>query len=156
MNTTFTKYLFTFTCLWVITASLFGYRTLKNYDKDPVAAEKALAWEYGLVTLGAYGAGCSESIGILSKFMFKAKNGYFRDYGSTPDPKFGNSVYDLLPERVGLTFFFVWMGIFGPSSLLKIDTTTDATRNSNEDAHDETTPVKVWAQDEIITITAKV
>ena len=152
MNTTFTKYLFTFTCLWVITASLFGYRTLKNYDKDPVAAEKALAWEYGLVTLGAYGAGFAESIGILTKFMFKADNGYFRDYGNTPDPKFGHSVYDLLPERVGLTFFFVWMGIFWfwwPVKLLEIDTTTNATRSSSKDANDETTPlVKIWAQDD--------
>ena len=152
MNTTFTKYLFTFTCVWVITASLFGYRTLKNYDKDPVAAEKALAWEYGLVTLGAYGAGFAESIGILTKFMFKADNGYFRDYGNTPDPKFGHSVYDLLPERVGLTFFFVWMGIFWfwwPVKLLEIDTTTNATRSSSKDANDETTPlVKIWAQDD--------
>ena len=130
MNTAFTKYLFTFTCVWVITASLFGYRTLKNYDQDPVAAEKALAWEYGLITLGAYGAGFAESIGILNKFVFRSENGYFEDFGDTPDPKFGTSLYDLLPERVGLTFFFVWMGIFAfwwPIKLLVIDTNTDAT-----------------------------
>ena len=146
MNTKFTKYLFTFTCIWVIAASLFGYVTLKNYDKNPVKAERELAWEYGLVTLGAYGAGFAESIGIISKFIFKAENGYFRDYGDTPDPKFGHSLYDLLPERVGMTFFFAWMAIFWfwwPIKLLKIDTTTDATKTKKDAVVDETTPLNI-------------
>jgi len=61
--------------------SLFGYRTLKFYDIDPVKHEKHLLIEYGLVTLGAYGAGFAESsIGILTKFMFKAETGAFKVY----------------------------------------------------------------------------
>ena len=34
-------------------------------------------------------------------------------------------------------------GNLWPVKFVESDTTTDATRNSNEDAHDETTPVKV-------------
>ena len=74
--------------------------TLQFYHTDPVKHEKHLLIEYSLVTVGAYGAGFAESIGIFSKFMYKSANGAFKEY-PTPDPLFGHSVYDLAPEKVG-------------------------------------------------------
>eukprot|EP00985_Skeletonema_marinoi_P032552 scaffold39171_cov195-Skeletonema_marinoi.AAC.2 len=106
----FLKYLFTFTCVWCIVAALFGYRTLKNYGKDPVAAEKALAIEYGLITFGAYGAGFAEFTGIASKFMYKMEHGVSMTYPEL-DPLFGHSFYDILPEKYGMTIFFAWVAI---------------------------------------------
>mmetsp|Transcript_11805 Transcript_11805/g.17596 ORF Transcript_11805/g.17596 Transcript_11805/m.17596 type:complete len:284 (+) Transcript_11805:143-994(+) len=119
----FLKYLFTFTCVWCIVAALFGYRTLKNYDKDPAAAEKALAIEYGLITLGAYGAGFAEFTGIASKFMYKMEHGVFKTYPEL-DPLFGHSFYDIIPEKYGMTIFFAWVAIiwfWWPIKLLQPD-----------------------------------
>jgi len=134
MGAAFTKYLFTFTCVWVITASLFGYRTLQFYNTNPVKHEKHLLIEYSLITVGAYGAGFAESIGILSKFIYKAEIGEFREYPDTPDPLFGHSIYDLAPEKVGLTIFFAWAAVFWfwwPIKLLDIDTKVEAKKTSD-------------------------
>lgn len=131
MGSPFTKYAFTFTSVYVIIASLFGYRTLKFYDTDPVKHEKHLLIEYSVVTFGAYGAGFAESIGILKKFMFKAETGAFKVYPTTPDPLFGHSVYDILPEKVGMTIFFAWAAVFWfwwPIKLLEIDTNIDSSK----------------------------
>jgi len=126
MGAAFTKYLFTFTCLMVTTSALFGYRTLKFYDTDPVKHEKHLLIEYSIITFGTYGAGFAESYGILTKFIYRAENGGgFMDYGNTPDPLFGHSLYDIVPEKVGMTLFFVWAAVvwfWWPIKLLEIDT----------------------------------
>jgi len=125
MNKKPLQYLFTFTCVWCIVSAFFGYKTLKNYDKDPVKAEKHLLIEYSLITLGAYGAGFAEFSGIGAKVKYRLAEGVWKHYGDTPDPKFGHSVYDMLPEKVGMTIFFVWMAIvwfLWPVKLLKIDT----------------------------------
>lgn len=125
MNKKPLQYLFTFTCVWCIVSALFGYRTLQNYDKDPVKAEKHLLIEYSLITLGAYGAGFAEFTGIGAKVKYRLAEGVWKHYGDTPDPKFGHSVYDLLPEKVGMTIFFAWMAVvwfFWPIKLLKVDT----------------------------------
>ena len=117
------KYIFTFTCVYCIIAALFGFRTLKNYDKDPVAAEKALAIEYGLITFAAYGAGFAEFQGIAVNFMHKSETGSFKSYPD-PDLLFGHSIYDILPEKVGMTIFFAWVAIFWfwwPIKLLQPD-----------------------------------
>ena len=140
MNAAFTKYLFTFTCLMVITAALFGFYTLKNYDNNPTLSEKSLLIEYSIITLGAYGAGFAESFGVTSKFLHKMKNGVYRDYGSTPDPLFGHSMYDLIPETFGLAFFFVFTAIvwfWWPIKLLQddADETTVGTVEEDETAH---------------------
>ena len=120
----FMQYLFTITCLACIVTGLLGYRTLKNYDKDPVAAEKTLAVLYGLITLFAYGAGFAELLTSIGKnLLFKAEHGYFKSYPDL-DPLFGNSIYDKLPEKVGMTFFLVWAAIFWfwwPIKLLQPD-----------------------------------
>ena len=104
------QYLFTFTCVWCIVSAYFGYRTLQNYDKDPVKAEKHLLIEYSLViTLRTYGAGFAEFTGIGVKVKYRLAEGVWKHYSDTPDPKFGHSIYDILPKKVGMT-------------LLKVDT----------------------------------
>lgn len=125
MNKKPLQILFTFTCVWVFVSAVFGYRTLKNYDKDPVKAEKELLIEYSLITLGAYGAGFAEFTGIGAKIKYRLAEGVWKTYGDLPDPKFGHSVYDLLPEKVGMTIFFAWMAavwFYVPIKILKIDT----------------------------------
>jgi hypothetical protein len=117
--------LFTFTCVWCIVSAFFGYRTLRDYDKDSVKAEKYLLIEYSLITLGAYGAGFVEFTGIGAKVKYRLAEGVWKHYGDTPDPKFGHSVYDILPEKVGMTIFFAWMAIvwfLWPIKLPKVDT----------------------------------
>jgi hypothetical protein len=130
MNPVPLRFLFTFTCVWVITAAIFGFKTLHHYDEDPVKAEKHLLIEYSLVTLGAYGAGFAEFTGIFLKIKYRLAHGEWRQYvPDAPDPKFGHSLYDLLPEKVGLTFFFVWVTVFWfwwPIKLTEIDTKIDA------------------------------
>lgn len=114
MNALPLRILFVFTCVWVIVSAVFGFYTLSNYDADPVKAEKHLRIEYGLITLGAWGAGFAEFSGITAKFVHKYKTGAWQTFGPDPDPAFGHSVYDIVPESVGvwifmLTLVFVWL-----------------------------------------------
>lgn len=117
------RILFVFTCLYVITAAIFGYFTLAKYDENPVKAEKHLRIEYGLITFGAWGAGFAEFTGITSKLIARYQNGKWNTYGTMPDPDWGKSIYFKLPESVGvwifmLTLVFVW--IAWPMMLLKL------------------------------------
>jgi hypothetical protein len=125
MDSWFTYILFTFTCLWVITAAIFGFFTLRNYDNDPVKGDRELAWEYGLITLGAFGAGFAESLGIHAKVVFFDANGYWEVFNNNePHKMWGKTVYSALPERVGMTVFLVWVAAVWfawPLVLLKID-----------------------------------
>lgn len=119
------RILFTFTCVWVFVSAIFGFQTLRHYDEDPVKAEKHLLIEYSLITLGAYGAGFAEFTGIASKIKYRLANGVWKQYGDVPSPLFGHTFYDKLPEKVGMTFFFVFITIFWfywPIKLLGIDT----------------------------------
>ena len=74
------QYLFTFTCVWCIVSAFFGYRTLRDYDKDSVKAEKYLLIEYSLITLGAYGAGFVEFTGIGAKVKYRLAEGVWKHY----------------------------------------------------------------------------
>lgn len=47
------RILFLCTCALVMVNGALGLRTLANYERDPVKAEKDLAMEYGLITLGS-------------------------------------------------------------------------------------------------------
>ena len=100
-----------FDCLMVITAALFGLYTLKNYDNDPIKAEKNLLIEYSIITCGALGGGCLEGLGVIFNFLYKTNNGVYKDYGNTPDPLFGHTVYDLISETFGLVFFCAFAAI---------------------------------------------
>jgi hypothetical protein len=125
MDDPFTFYLFTATCLWVIASAICGFSTLRNYDKDPMKAERHLAWEYGLITLGAFGAGFAESIGVFAKFKYHGEHGSWESFGDEPHKKWGHTLYNALPERVGMTVFLIWVAAVWfawPLILLKIDT----------------------------------
>jgi hypothetical protein len=126
MDDWFTFILFTATCLWVIALAICGFFTLRNYDKDPVKGDKELAWEYGLITLGAFGAGFAESFGIHAKYMFYKTEGYWEVFNNDePHEVWGKTVlYSVLPERFGMTVFLVWVAAVWfawPLVLLKID-----------------------------------
>jgi hypothetical protein len=124
MDDDFTYYLFTATCLWVIASAICGFFTLKNYDRDPAKADRQLAWQYGLITLGAFGAGFAESIGIYAKVVSYEENGHWETFGDKPHVKFGKTLYNALPEKVGMTVFLVWVAVVGfawPLWLLKVD-----------------------------------
>ncbi|GFH49876.1 hypothetical protein CTEN210_06352 [Chaetoceros tenuissimus] len=119
------------TVLVMMAMSLVKTAWRRKYD--PLKAEKELAWEYGLITLGAYGAGFAEYSGIIAKFLYKAEHGVFKAYTEL-DPLFGHSIYDKLPECVGMTFFFAWVGIvwfWWPINLLEPDLNVP-TINNNE------------------------
>ena len=124
MDDPFTYYLFTATCLWVIASAICGFFTLKNYDNDPVKGDRELAWEYGLITLGAFGAGFAESLGIRAKFVYHAANGTWEHFNNDePHELWGKTVYSALPERFGMTFFLMWVAAVWfawPLMLLKI------------------------------------
>ena len=141
MNRDLTKYSITLLSVMVIIASLFGFYTLKRYDTDPGVAEKSLLIEYSVI--GASSgmlAGGTEAYGIISGFLYKMENGAFKDYGNAPDPLFGNSVYDIIPEKIGLAFFFVFTAIvwvWWPIKLLQnhTDKTNIGTEEEVETAH---------------------
>uniref|UniRef100_A0A7S2EHE4 Uncharacterized protein n=1 Tax=Trieres chinensis TaxID=1514140 RepID=A0A7S2EHE4_TRICV len=138
------RVLFTFACVYVIVSALFGFRTLKHYDEDPIKSEKHLLIEYILITIGAYGAGFAEFTVLFFKIKHRLENGEWRSYPNYPDPKFGHSLYDQLPEKVGMTIFFVWFAVFWffwPIKLLGIDTRVPAVeaQKNKEGVTDETT-----------------
>ncbi len=136
------RILFTFTCVWVFVSAIFGFKTLREYDQDPVKAEKHLTIEYALITLGAYGAGFAEFTGIGAKIKYRLQTGEWKQYGDTPSPLFGHTFYDKLPEKVGMTFFFVFISIvwfWWPIKIAKIDTDVPATSGKNSGVVNENT-----------------
>lgn len=137
------RILFTFTCVWVFVSAILGFKTLREYDQDPVKAEKHLTIEYALITIGAYGAGFAEFSGIISKFKYRLDTGEWKQYGDVPDPLFGHTIYDKLPEKVGMTFFFIFISIvwfYWPIKLIEIDTNVSAiSGKSNSEVPNENT-----------------
>jgi hypothetical protein len=125
MDEPFTYYLFTATCLWVIASAICGFFTLRDYDKDPAKGDRHLSWQYSLITLGAFGAGFAESIGIHAKFVAHAATGSWPHFNNDePHAKWGKTLYNVLPEKVGMTIFLVWVAAVWfawPLMLLKID-----------------------------------
>ena len=129
-----------FTCLMVITTALFGLYTLKTYDNNPILAEKRLLVEYYIITFCALSSGLAKLNGLIEKFLFKMKNGVYIEYGNTPDPLFGHSVYDLIPETFGLAFFLAFTAIvwiWWPIKILQdnADATMFGAEEENETAH---------------------
>lgn len=139
------RILFTFTCVWVFVSAIFGFKTLREYDTlGPEKAEHHLLIEYSLITLGAYGAGFAEFTGIFSKIKYRLSTGEWRQYGDVPHPLFGHTLYDKLPEKVGMTFFFVFITIvwfWWPIKIVSIDTDVSATKKDGKDgvANENTT-----------------
>lgn len=118
------RFLFTFTCFFVSIPAMYGFKTLHDYDKDPIQAEKHLFIEYCLITFGAYGAGFAEFTGLAIKFIYRFRNGEYQDFGNKPDPLYGKLIYSKLPEKYGLTLFFIFTAIvwiYWPLKILDID-----------------------------------
>lgn len=129
------RILFTFTCVWVIVSAVCGFFTLAKYDEDPVKAEKHLRIEYGLITLGAWGAGFAEFTGITAKLIYKFQHGEWKVYSTSPDPDWGKSIYFRFPESVGvwifmLTLVFVWLA--WPMWLLKLPANPEPTESRGQ------------------------
>ena len=129
-----------FVCIMVIAAALLGFYTLKTYDTNPIVAEKRLLIAYSVITFGSLAAGGAEAREIAFAFVYKMKNGVYKDYLTTPDPLFGHSVYDLIPETFGLSFFcafttIVWF--WWPIKILQdnADETRLDAEEENETAH---------------------
>ena len=79
---------------------------------------KQLVYQKGAVLVGLY-----------------ASDDAFKDYGNAPDPLFGNSVYDIIPEKIGLAFFFVFTAIvwfWWPIKLLQIHADKSSIGNEEE------------------------
>ena len=129
---------FGFTCIYVIITAIFGLRTLRDYDKDPVAAEKHLAVEYYIIAFGAWGAGFAEILlGIIPNMIKHAKDGVWPPSNyEGPHPLAGETAYDIVPESVGHTVFFILVAVVWlawPMYLLTVDTTAPAsTRPASE------------------------
>lgn len=119
------KILFTGTCIMCFVCGINGFSTLDAYDQDPVKGDKALLTLYGCIAFSACAEFIEEITGIFRKTMYRLDTGEFKQYPTEPNPLFGHTVYDWLPEKVGMTVFFVFIFIFWfywPIKLLNIDT----------------------------------
>ena len=127
------RIIFLFTCIYVIITAMLGFNTLRLYDNNPTKCEKHLQYEYAIITFGAYGAGFAEFSGIYGKVKFYLAEGYWQNFGDVPDPLFGHTLYDLLPERVGMTIFLAFVTIFWlwwPVKIVGIDTNVPGVTNN--------------------------
>lgn len=110
MDGAFRRYLFTATCVMVIGAAIWGLVVLRRYERLQPRAEKHLLICYGLITLGAYGAGFAEFYQIGSNALVRIRSGTWPDFGPDPHPLSGRTPYDVLPEALGLVVLAVWIG----------------------------------------------
>lgn len=130
------KYLLNFSVYLVIVSALWGFYTLKNYDNNPTKAEKYLLFQYSAILFCNSGA-IIEFKGVISKFFYRINTGSFEDYGNTPNPFTGKSVYDLIPESFGLGFFLIFFAIVWiwlPVQILQVR--TDKTKTSTEEKNE--------------------
>jgi len=111
MDSAVKRFLFTGTCIEVILASIFGLVVLHNYERWEPRSARYLLIAFGLVTFGAYGAGFAESFQIVLNVLAKVRTSVWPQYGDLPDPMYGNTIYDRVPEIVGLTFVVLWIAI---------------------------------------------
>jgi hypothetical protein len=71
-----------------------------------------------------YGAGFAEFTFMYFKIKYRVDNGVYHDYGPDPEPVWGHTIYDWLPERVGMTVFFAWVALvwfWWPIKILGVD-----------------------------------
>lgn len=118
---------FGFTCLYVIAASLLGFRTLRLYDRNPRTCERHLEIEHYVVAFGAWVAGFAEIfLGILPNISKHGKTGKW-PLASFPGPSelFGDTLYDLMSEAFALKVFLgliIAFWILVPMYMLSVDT----------------------------------
>ena len=125
-KTTLSRESSTFFSVSTVIFALWGFTTLHHYGEDPARAERHLLIQYFGIFLPIWTIiGCGEILITANEMLSRMKTGVWRDYGYTLDSRFGNSVYDQLPESVGRSVFFVWAAIvwlWWPMTLIIIDT----------------------------------
>lgn len=99
--------LFTFACSLLIGSGIWGIHTKMNYSKDPKTAEKNLLTQYVIVTVVNIGAAFLEAPNIMKAFSGRDENGNFHVTSEEPHKFVGNTLYDKLPEKVGMTYFLL-------------------------------------------------
>jgi hypothetical protein len=109
MDSTFKRYLFSGTCITVIGAAIWGLIVLKKYEYYQPSSEKYLLYAYSLITLGAYGAGFAEFLQIGKNVVSYVKTNIWPQFGEFPDPLYGHTWFDTIPEVIGLAIFFLWI-----------------------------------------------
>jgi hypothetical protein len=108
--------LFLFACALLIGMGIWGLETNKRYIENEARAEKLLFIQYTVVTLVNCFAALLESLQMIKAFKSKTAEGTFHDTGDEPHRLFGHTLYDALPEKVGMTLFlgftfvvwFIW------------------------------------------------
>lgn len=141
----FKKFFAVIACLVYIVTAIWGFRTLQDYDADPAKAEKHLKVQYNVIAFFLYGFGLLEFPLAAKKIVYYFKHGVMENSGETPDPLFGHTIYDKLPEKVGMTFFFVFITIvwlWWPAKIVEIDTNVGMNKSKSDATDGETTILK--------------
>jgi hypothetical protein len=108
--------LFLFACALLIGMGSWGLVTEKRYFENEARAEKNLLIQYIVVTIVNCFAAFLETPNIISALKSKSADGTFLNYGDEPHRLVGHTLYDALPEKVGMTIFlgftfvvwFIW------------------------------------------------
>jgi hypothetical protein len=116
--------MFLVACTLQIALGLWGIQTGQTYDANPAKADKSLAVAYGGITFINAAAAFLEVPNIAKAFSSKKANGVFDIIKEGPHELYGKTPYDLLPEKVGLAFFFMFTGavwFIWPLILVQLD-----------------------------------
>jgi FtsH-binding integral membrane protein len=104
--------LFICACILLVGSGVWGLQTIFNYDTNPQKAEKNLFIQYSIVTVVNSAAAFLETPNIIAALKAHEEDGVWTTYGETPHSKFGHTVYDKLPEKVGMTIFLGFCFVF--------------------------------------------
>jgi len=137
--------LFLFACVALVGSGVWGLKTNLEYAENPTKAEKHQLIQYTTIAVINSFAAFLETPNIIKAFKAHNQKGVWTDYGDEPHKLVGHTLYDTLPEKVGMTVFlgfcfavwFVW-----PLYLIDIGEgkpDDDDDGNGAEDA--ETTPL---------------
>jgi hypothetical protein len=102
-------WVFMFANVMCMGLSIWGWVTLRDYDKDPIKADRNLMIQYGVICAIASTAAFLEITNILKRFSYKREHGEFEVVSDIPHPLYGNTFYDNFPESIGLAIFSVWV-----------------------------------------------
>mmetsp|Transcript_5199 Transcript_5199/g.8876 ORF Transcript_5199/g.8876 Transcript_5199/m.8876 type:complete len:270 (+) Transcript_5199:126-935(+) len=128
------KPLFLLACALLVGTGVWGLETNKRYFDNEARAEKHLFIQYTVVTIVNSFAAFLEVPNMISAFKSKTADGTFHSHGDEPHKVFGHTLYDALPEKVGMTIFlgftiavwFIW-----PLLLLDLKKPRQNEENSN-------------------------
>lgn len=100
--------LFLFACALLIGSGVWGLKTNQEYDHDPSKAEKNLLIQYSIVAGVNSAAAFLETPKIIEAFKYHDENGVWKNFGDAPHKSFGHTLYDTLPEKVGMGVFLIF------------------------------------------------